>query len=113
MDEIIFRIAEENSNVRLDTFISQNTDFSRNSVQMLIDENRISVNGRPEKKNYKTRLNDEITVSVPPLRDVDILPENIPLDIYYEDEYLLAPAARSMGISFSASPKATTSSGCI
>ena len=89
MDEIIFRIAEENSNVRLDTFISQNTDFSRNSVQMLIDENRISVNGRPEKKNYKTRLNDEITVSVPPLRDVDILPENIPLDIYYEDEYLL------------------------
>lgn len=77
----------EEPGLRLDAFLSgQVEELSRNAVQRLLDSGDILVNGQPVKKNYKTRAGDEIQVTLPEPEPVDIQPEDIPLDIRYEDE---------------------------
>ncbi len=75
--------------LRIDVFLSCKTDKTRSFIQRLFDENLVSVNGKNKKKNYKIQSGDEISVVIPMPERADILPENIPLDIVYEDEYLL------------------------
>ena len=71
---------------RIDRFLSENLEeLSRSYIQKLIKEERILVNGRPVKANYKTGEEDEITVQIPDPEILDVLPEDIPLDILYED----------------------------
>lgn len=71
---------------RLDKFISDEIEeMSRNSAQILIKSNNVLVNGKSEKASYILKLGDKIEISVPdPVTD-DIVAEDIPLDIYYED----------------------------
>ncbi len=64
-------------------------DLSRNSVQQLIDEENVLVNGTVANKKYSVKKNDIITVSLPEPKELSIDAENIPLDIVYEDEHLL------------------------
>lgn len=72
--------------VRLDAFLSeQETGLSRSAAQKLVENGNVLVNGSPVKKNYKTRAGDEIDLTVPEPEPVEILPEDIPLDIRYED----------------------------
>ncbi len=71
---------------RIDRFLSENLEeLSRSYIQKLIKEEHILVNGRPVKANYKTGEEDEITVQIPDPEILDVLPEDIPLDILYED----------------------------
>ncbi|MGI6185948.1 MAG: pseudouridine synthase, partial [Brevibacillus sp.] len=71
---------------RIDKFITmQNEDWSRSQVQIWIKEGRVSVNGEPVKSNYKLAADDEITLRVPPPKEMAIEPEPMPLDIVYED----------------------------
>lgn len=89
-DTLIFTVSSENSNVRIDKFISeQNSRFSRSAVARIIDEGGVCVNGKQVSKNYKCRENDKITVVVPQAKPLETCPENIPLDIVYEDRDLL------------------------
>ena len=76
--------------VRLDKAVTQKADdLTRSSVQNIIEQGGVSVNGKTEPKNYKVGLNDEITVVMPELRELDVKAENIELDIVYEDDDLL------------------------
>ena len=79
----------DKENVRLDQFLTEKLDISRSKVQRLIEEEKVMVNGSSTSSNYKVHLNDEIEV----LSDLDfsmnIEKEDIPIDILYEDEYLL------------------------
>ncbi len=71
---------------RIDKYITlQVEDWSRSQVQAWIKEGRVSVDGEPVKSNYKVSLDDEVTLRVPPPRELAIQPEAIPLDIVYED----------------------------
>ncbi|MCM3081243.1 RluA family pseudouridine synthase [Brevibacillus invocatus] len=71
---------------RIDKYISlQNEDWSRSQVQAWIKEGRVTVDGEPVKSNYKLQAEDELTLRVPPPREMAILPEPMPLDIVYED----------------------------
>lgn len=89
-EELILKAAEDCAGMRIDLFISQNCDdFTRSGAQKLIDEKLVSVNGKAIAKNYKLRNGDEVCVCVPEPKILDITPENIPLDIRYEDEDLL------------------------
>lgn len=89
-DTLIFTVSSENSNVRIDKFISeQNSRFSRSAAARIIDEGGVCVNGKQVSKNYKCRENDKITVVVPQAKPLETCPENIPLDIVYEDRDLL------------------------
>ena len=78
----------ENS-VRLDVFLTKHTDFSRSFIKTLNDESRIFVNGKSEKAGYKLRVGDEIEIHEKEIEKISAEPENIPLDIVYEDDDLL------------------------
>lgn len=70
---------------RLDVFIAQKLDITRNAAAALIEGGGVFA----LKKNYKMRPGDEIEVTIPELREIDVLPQDIPLDIVYEDSDLL------------------------
>ena len=84
--EIIKIIDESLINLRLDKALSiLKEQFSRSKIQEYIDNELILVNGKIEKSSYKIKLNDEIIINDIPQTEYDLIPENIPLDIIYED----------------------------
>lgn len=89
METLEFQITEE-AGIRIDRCLSEKCpQLSRSYIQKLLKDGRICVNGRPVKANYKVQERDQILLSLPELKDPDILPEEIPLDILYEDEDVL------------------------
>ena len=84
------RIGPEHAGLRLDAYLaSQIEGWSRARLQRLIENEDVLVNSRPSKSSYKLRENDEIEVDlITPATDV-FTPENIPLEIVYEDETLV------------------------
>lgn len=75
---------------RIDKFVSEkNPDISRTHIQRLIQDQYILVNDCIIKTNYKISLNDRVTVQIPDIVEPDIVPEDIPLDILYEDEDII------------------------
>lgn len=79
------------SPMRLDKFLTDRiTGASRNRIQMSADAGNIEVNGVPQKSSYKVKPCDVVTIMLDyPPRDTSIVPQDIPLDIVYEDEALL------------------------
>lgn len=72
---------------RLDKFVSEQIpDLSRTRVKELIRDNNILVNQKKEKVSYKVQAGDQVEVNVPAVKPLDVVPENIPLDIVYEDD---------------------------
>ena len=87
MDVKYFNITIENQENRIDKFLADNLeDFSRTQVQQLIKDKNVLVNDNPTKANYLLEENDLIKVVIPDPVTIDIVAEDIPLDIYYEDE---------------------------
>lgn len=85
-----FVIEKEQAGERLDKFLSESLpELSRTYVQKLIKDGQVTVNQQCEKANYKLEAEDRILLTIPDLKEPDILPENIPLDILYEDSDLL------------------------
>jgi 23S rRNA pseudouridine1911/1915/1917 synthase len=76
---------------RIDKFLTEKVAHAtRNKVQTAIDAGNVLVNGQPTKANYRVKPFDEIKVFIDrPPRDTEVLPEPIPLDIVFEDDYLL------------------------
>ncbi|AHD06236.1 RluA family pseudouridine synthase [Paenibacillus larvae] len=78
---------EEHAGERIDKFVSECLDgVSRTQIQQWIKEGHISVNEKQVKPNYKLAEGDRIKLNIPDPEQVDIRPEPIPLDIYYEDK---------------------------
>jgi 23S rRNA pseudouridine1911/1915/1917 synthase len=76
---------EEGASGRLDRFVATALDLSRTRVQGLLAEGRITVDGRPAKKSDTASPGTRIEVVVPPSQAVEMQPEDIPIDIVYED----------------------------
>ena len=75
---------------RLDRYLSdEREDMSRSYIQQLIDAGNVSVNGKKVKASYKLRDNDRVELLIPEPEPVEILPENIPLDIIYDDDDII------------------------
>lgn len=90
MKQINFEVLSEDADSRIDRYLAQQMpDQSRSFLQKLIREEQITVNGRPVKANYRLQPEDQVLVIVPDPQLPDILPENIPLDILYEDSDVL------------------------
>jgi len=83
-------VAASNEGERLDAFLASYVEgWSRARLQRLIEEADVLVNGHTVKSSYKLRLNDEIEVELTPPPSSSFSPENIPLDIVYEDDELI------------------------
>lgn len=79
----------DNDGIRIDKYLLDKLDISRNKIQKLINDNNILVNGKSVKTSYIVRVDDLIECDFLYKEKIDILPEDIPLDIVYEDDDLL------------------------
>lgn len=85
-----YLIDSELAQMRLDKAIAQKeNELSRATIQRLIEEEKIFVNGKKVKVSYKTQLNDEITILEDKPKEIELKAEDIPLDIVYEDQDIL------------------------
>ena len=82
------KIEKENENKRIDAFLSEATDYSRTKINKLIKEEKILVNNKKIAPSYKLKENDIIKIETPEKEEIDILPEEMDIDIVYEDKYL-------------------------
>ena len=90
MEHYNLNITDENSEKRIDRFLSENfSEYSRSFFQKLIKEKQILVNKKEIKSNYKLNRDDMVEITIPDPEILDVEPENIPLDILYEDEDLI------------------------
>ena len=86
----IFTIETDDVIKRVDVFLNEEMeDVSRSALQKNIEKGNITVNGEKISKNYKLRLGDIVEAELPPPENIDIVPEDIPLDIMYEDDDLI------------------------
>ena len=89
-NEIILYVPDDAEGLRTDKWLSSlNLELTRTAVQNLIENGGILVNGKQISKNYKQKVNDKIQINIPEPVILSTEPENIPLDIIYEDESLL------------------------
>ena len=87
MEKKEFLVDKDSVNKRIDVFIAENmNDKSRSYVKNLILKESITVNGQIKKSNYKVKENDLIEVTIPDNELLNVEPEDIPLDIVYEDK---------------------------
>jgi len=79
----------EKNNIRIDKYLNEELDISRSKIQKLIKDNRILVNGKNISSSYMVKENDLIVIDDDLSFEIHIDAEDIPIDIVYEDEYLL------------------------
>lgn len=90
MELFSYKIELEDEENRVDKWISQAIpDMSRSYIQKLIKDGKVCVNGTAQKASYRLKAGDEIVFEIPDAAEPEINPENIPLDILYEDKDLL------------------------
>ena len=95
MTELKFAVPANASGTRIDKYLSMiMTDtaertFSRSAISALLEDGLVALNGKTAGKSMKVKDGDEITVSVPDPRPLEAIPQEIPLDIVYEDSHLL------------------------
>lgn len=89
MSELL-ELTADTADVRIDKYLVSALDgFTRSAIAKLISDGNVSVNGKAVSKNYKCRINDSVLVAIPDAAPLEAEAENIPLDIYYEDDDLL------------------------
>ncbi|SHJ57714.1 RluA family pseudouridine synthase [Tepidibacter formicigenes] len=90
MEEKEFIVLEEDEGNRLDVFLSNELgEMSRSYIQKLIKEGNVFVNNNKEKPRYLVKEDDKIKINIPEPKVLEVLPEDIPIDIVYEDDDVL------------------------
>src|SRR6188474_1471824 len=88
-ETVSLTVSDTDVGVRLDAYLASQIDgWSRSRLQRLIDEEDVLVNGQAVKSSYKVAENDEIEVELTPAALANFTPEDIPLDIVFEDDDL-------------------------
>lgn len=89
-EHVRYVVEENECDERLDKFLSEKmSDMSRSYIQKNIKDGKVSVNGKTVKSGYKLNVGDEVILIIEPLEELTIEPENIPLDIIYEDSDII------------------------
>lgn len=86
---MIAKVTDADAGMRLDAFAARMSGESRNAAQKAIEEERVSVNGRVENKKYTVKEGDEVSYTEGEAIPYEAEPENIPLDIIYEDDDII------------------------
>lgn len=85
MEKLCFEITEEQEDERIDRFLAQLQSLSRSYIQKMMKEEAVKVNGLPVKGSYRVKTDDLVEFMLPEAVEPEIAPEDIPLDILYED----------------------------
>lgn len=86
MEPIRLRASEESKNQRLDAFLASSLDgLTRSQATRLIESGEVAVDGKPVSKSYKLAGGEDIAVTLPEPEPVEAVPQDIPLDVVYED----------------------------
>lgn len=86
---MIFTVGQDAAGKRLDVYLAENSELSRSAAAKLADEGEITVGGKTVTKKYTLRAGEVIEFSLPEAKEYDAEPENIPLDVVYEDDYII------------------------
>lgn len=90
MEDLQFLITPEEENQRLDVYLSQKLpDLSRSYLQKLIPQELILVDGKVRKASHRLKAGEMVMLELPPLTEIEVIPQDLPLDILYEDEDLI------------------------
>ena len=90
VETFIFETEETDAGLRLDKYLSEKMEgFTRSFLQKLMKDGQITVDEQAAKAGYRIKPAQTVKITLPPAIDAEIVPENIPLDILYEDEDLL------------------------
>lgn len=84
-----YNVKKDEANIRLDKIIGNIEDISRTTIQRMIDEGNILVNDKKVRPSYKVIEGDLIIIQEEEPIEIDLVPQDIPLDIIYEDEDIL------------------------
>lgn len=82
----IKKIIVDESGKRIDKYISEKLDLTRSRVQKLIDDGMVTINGKVAKSSAKVNEGEVLSVEIPELKPLEIVPEEIPLNILYDDD---------------------------
>ena len=88
-NSLSFTVAPSDASKRLDVYLSDVTEFSRSAATRLIEEGAVTVNGKRETKKYKTCAGDSISLILPEIQKCEVVPQNIPIDVVYEDDDII------------------------
>ncbi len=90
MNRYNFIAEESDEGIRLDKWlVSQDEiDLTRSSLVKLIESGAVTVNGKPAQKSRTLRAGEEISVEIPEPKELEVIPQDIPIEIVYEDKYL-------------------------
>ena len=90
VDAFLICVNEDTQGERIDKLLSAFfAELTRSAAQKLLSDGCVTIDGKPVSKNYKAKYGDRISVVIPKAKELDVLPEDIPLDIRYEDDDLL------------------------
>lgn len=88
-ETLLWRIGQERVGGRLDAFLTEVTELTRSAAARLIEQGAVTVNEGTSAKNYRLRLGDTVALELPPAEPDEAIPQDIPLDVLYEDADLL------------------------
>ncbi len=86
---MIITVTESGAGTRVDIWLAKESELSRNAAIRLIDEGRVTVNGLPVQKKHLLREGDTVEFTLPEPTEYNVLAEDIPLDIIFEDEWII------------------------
>lgn len=89
MDKLVITCKKEDAGTRLDIFLAENTDLSRSFAAKLCDDGNVKIKDICLSKKYKLKGGEVLEIFIPEPEPVEAIPENIPLDIVYEDEHVI------------------------
>ena len=89
MNKQVLIVEKEEELVRIDKFLLTKLELTRTHIQKLINEGNVLVNEQVIKSNYKVKSNDNITVIIPELKEMDLTPKDMSLNIVYEDSDII------------------------
>ncbi|MBQ4601620.1 MAG: RluA family pseudouridine synthase [Clostridia bacterium] len=88
MSQLTFKAEQADIGKRIDVFVAERAGLTRSASQKVLADGHTLVNGSTVRKNYKIAENDVVEVELPEPTELDCIPEDIPVDIVYEDEHL-------------------------
>lgn len=85
-----FTVGADETGIRLDVFLAKHTGLSRSRIKHLIIDGYLAIeSGKPSKPSYPVEKGDVIEITIPLVEEPDFLPENIPIDIIFQDEHII------------------------